>query len=845
MIIGFLVSGAVFSLADICHLATLVMALEHSHLQEAEWGGQGGAESDGYVSSDGEWLSVSQMMNGDGGRSVTASEVSDGEEESSGGGGEGSSAVTALVGGEGGGEDAGLSFDSAEVISRPRVRQMLRPRHAQMWDEDSAVLNCTACKVEFTSVPMKEPARHHCRSCGRIFCHRCSSHKIELPREFEQFPVRSKSQQPSLVASVFHSFKGYVVKVDANKERVCDQCHFQWSDLQDRNVRLMIGAFEILGFDLFELRNVAVVCKTWYKAANFWIAALRQLQYRLPSHQFDARERRMLINNAPHLVGHSSWMVQLLRVIDWADPAETARALRLVQAKRSRSCRALLCTRHCCRLFQPMDVLHLLRIVEHPTIRAELVKCLRAAPVDILKALVPSLVSLIEYDPVGNSPTADFVLELAQMSLTVASDAFWALKVAVEEASSAIDARRYACVMHRLLLSLGAASPECARWGDAILSSEVLDMACAQLGSGENLRAGGDVKDAVLATFASVGLFQGEEGAVVVSPVLPRKVVSGLDAEHVYQFAASKNGPIRLAFLAAEDGAGASATASGKEEEEDTGERFDVLYKVGDDLRVDQAMVNIIKVMTVILEEAGMTGLPVVQYRVTATGAKRGYIEMVPRAKTLTEITKLSDASTVGKYLQNCNRHRPPSEYLEDFALSTAIYTVMVYLLGVGDRHGDNVMLTEDGKLFHIDYGFIMGSEPFKLVPSSSWLNLTPQLRDAMQETERELFKDTCSRVYNSLRRYAPLFMTMLSLGTGLDLTEYSEEIMLRFLPGVGDAEAAALFLARLQISGGGTWTELINDFYRGAIHEDEPNYFQQFVRSLARLPSSFPAIWS
>lgn len=50
------------------------------------------------------------------------------------------------------------------------------------WTPDKIVSKCTGCEKEFSITRRK----HHCRSCGKIFCSSCSEHVAPLPMAMDQ-----------------------------------------------------------------------------------------------------------------------------------------------------------------------------------------------------------------------------------------------------------------------------------------------------------------------------------------------------------------------------------------------------------------------------------------------------------------------------------------------------------------------------------------------------------------------------------------------------------------------------------------------------------------------------------
>jgi hypothetical protein len=198
-----------------------------------------------------------------------------------------------------------------------------------------------------------------------------------------------------------------------------------------------------------------------------------------------------------------------------------------------------------------------------------------------------------------------------------------------------------------------------------------------------------------------------------------------------------------------------------------------LLYKHGDDLRQELLAIQFIERCNEILKASGLD-LKLKTFRCLPVGAQKGFIEWVKGTVPLSELCNTSglshsgsnpDLTTDDKHFQSGNNqadtpqpHRrswckyqslrglrqqsngslignPIQDFLRSAAFddsapyfvkkdvmdtyvkSCAGFCVITYLLGVGDRHLDNILLHQNGHLLHCDYSFILGHDPKTYMP--------------------------------------------------------------------------------------------------------------------------------
>ncbi|KAI0871864.1 phosphatidylinositol 3 [Hypoxylon argillaceum] len=212
-----------------------------------------------------------------------------------------------------------------------------------------------------------------------------------------------------------------------------------------------------------------------------------------------------------------------------------------------------------------------------------------------------------------------------------------------------------------------------------------------------------------------------------------------------------------------------------------SGSKYPIIFKTGDDLRQDQLVIQIITLMDQLLQKENLD-LKLSPYKILATSTSAGASQFVP-SQTFSAIASKFHANPALAYLR---QHNPDDraylgvrkETLDTFTKSCAGYCVITYILGVGDRHLENLLLAPDGHFFHADFGFILGRDPKPFAPA---LKLSKEMADAMgganPPSEVYLqFKQYCFLAFAALRKSSNLILNLFSLMVHANIPDIKAE---------------------------------------------------------------------
>ncbi|XP_059062059.1 phosphatidylinositol 3-kinase catalytic subunit type 3 isoform X2 [Achroia grisella] len=289
-------------------------------------------------------------------------------------------------------------------------------------------------------------------------------------------------------------------------------------------------------------------------------------------------------------------------------------------------------------------------------------------------------------------------------------------------------------------------------------------------------------------------------------PLDPNVTIKGIVAKKASLFKSALM-PSKLTFLTTE------------------GMEYEAIFKHGDDLRQDQLILQMITLMDKLLRRENLD-LKLTPYKVLATSSKHGFLQFI-------ESVTVADALTTEGSIQNFFRKHNPCESapygikpetMDTYIRSCAGYCVITYLLGVGDRHLDNLLLTKSGALFHIDFGYILGRDPKPLPPP---MKLSKEMVEAMGGIHSEHyheFRKQCYTAFLHLRRHANLMLNLFSLMVDASVPDIALEpdkavkkVQDKLRLDLGDEEAVHYLQNLLDMSVTAVMAVLVEHFHKFA----------------------------
>ncbi|PFH59193.1 hypothetical protein XA68_12677 [Ophiocordyceps unilateralis] len=466
-----------------------------------------------------------------------------------------------------------------------------------------------------------------------------------------------------------------------------------------------------------------------------------------PTHILSPEETDLVWKFRYHLTRDKRALTKFVKSVNWNDQSEAKQAIQVLGS------------------WTEIDVDDALELLgpsfDNPAVRSYAVDRLRKADDAELLLYLLQLVQALKYEHIStesdhdgaqDSSLASFLIQRAAANFMLGNYLYWYLMVECDDHSpeQGLDNRNiYRKVAYEFMTQL-VRQPDGAENRKTLLRQAELVAIISKIAgevkvSNESIAKKADRVKAFLA--------DAKNELVTLDPPLampldPSIKIIGVAADQVTVFKSSLN-PIKITFKTT------------------TGSAYPIIFKLGDDLRQDQLVIQIITLMDQLLRKENLD-LKLSPYKILATSTTAGASQFV-QSQSLSSIVGKFKTNPALAYLRHHNPDdRQPlgvrQETLDTYIKSCAGYCVITYILGVGDRHLDNLLLAPDGHFFHADFGFILGRDPKPFAPVMKLSKEMVECMGGVQSEHYQRFRQYCFLAYTALRKSSNLILNLFSL---------------------------------------------------------------------------------
>jgi hypothetical protein len=619
-----------------------------------------------------------------------------------------------------------------------------KPRQNNIWIPDYMANSCLKCKKAFGLFVRK----HHCRLCGNIFCGSCTLYMF-IPEFIGNRIASEDIWNPSY----------YIVSLRGKDELVCLNC----------NVLILnkIKTKEIIS-NLIEnpkpIDEIMAMNASLIDVKSHYFNHLRDIQYYLPNHKYSDTDKKFLRVNAHFFSQHSKYIVHLIKSIFSYDETyniqiphentidhlqssiynnhdDTQLIITVLNNKKNIICSEIGCTRTCNEELSVDDCINILYSTAHvlpKSILEILFGIISKTPTAVFIKLLPFFVTLIKLSK-NNAFLHNEIYKIIIADLKMTYQIYWLLNIVKETANleEIMNINNF--------IELFDSDLQMTLYYEFIFFKGIIN----------NLHR---VKQYLTEYIGK------KEISIPYEPSI--KIISAeLDKIEVLT---SCTKPVIIPFI----------TTSGK---------IKILFKKEAILN-DLIIMNLMTLTNIIISEHIdiENAFTCIIYPMIPLTTNSGIIEIVENAKTIYDIE--TSGSSILRYILSKNENQVVSAIIDKYMCSLVLYTLHSYFFGIGDRHKQNIMIAESGEIFHIDFGFILGNDPYPM--TSGCIKLNSKMIEVIGDvgSERyEIYLTLCSEALTLLRKYYNLFFVMLSQNPNVDINTIQKFILQRFQPKQSD----------------------------------------------------------
>ena len=632
-----------------------------------------------------------------------------------------------------------------------------------IWIPSKNIQCCFKCNELFNMWRRK----HHCRVCGRIFCGSCANEWGIIPSLVNLTSPINKS----------FSLFSYIY----SDKRMCLGCKGKMDFIKKSSDFIYI--FTNLPMTFKELYNIRLVNKEWCKSINTILSFYKSVQYKLPSHPFSKLERQLLWNHRFEFSGHFQLISKCFSSFNNGENLTELENLVSFYHKKERNfrCNELACRRNCSsrpKLEELLEICNNKYVLQNKLCRSWILEKLKILSTNDLKLIIPWLINLsLTYYKIGK----ELLIPLCKTDNQLLYSLFFELTFVMQDK----------ILYHKLLM----------------FKNHFMSVI-------------GKEKERELLKTLDFVKFINENIFYNLSPSKWNLVVKAW---------IEKNGTVRLPWDIQSECIGImgegvicikSATKPWKipliVKKEGKERVVNILVKF-EDVRKDKLTMIIAE----FIQKSCENLVDIKTYNVFPIDDGCGWIEMVEKANTLYDV-KYKYNTTLQNYIMDLNPTLTVTQLRKKFIKTCVSSCVLCYVLGVGDRHLENILVTKDGSLLQIDFSYILGDDPKNLnVEMKITEDMLNMLGGMNSESYQQLKKD-CTEAYKHIRLRTSLWYILLSYlefsTPVIDNYKYTKKsienhIIEKLLPGENDTQASMQIVNIVERSSKSNWTQNLADF--------------------------------